>query len=290
MQKKRYNENVPLFVVLNLGGNTVEKDEITILIADDDSESCTELIRFVEMQNDMKVIGCAIHGEEAIKMILDRRPNIALIDSLMPIKDGLGVLEDLQKIGWNDTSCIIISPVGLEAEAKKAMHLGAKYYIMKPYQYDFLAGRIRMVYEGEESFKPTDEVTEYGMKHLWADETCEARISTLLNGLGISASIKGYYYIRSAVSMVLEDEEAIIGITKRMYPDIAKCYKTSASKVERAIRHAIESSWKKGGMEAYSKQIGLIFNDKPTNGHFIASIAEHVRLHTLEHLTYANNL
>ena len=107
----------------------------------------------------------------------------------------------------------------------------------------------------------------------------EGEISVLLSRMGISASIKGYHFIRKAVILALEDEEALVGITKGLYPDIAKCYKTSASKVERAIRHAIESAWKKNGPQIYFEVAGYLPSEKPTNGQFLSALSEYFRLH-----------
>ena len=261
------------------------RDIIKVLIADDDYDFCEMISDYLKKQEGISVVGIAPNGEEAVEKIQELKPDIALVDILMPLKDGLGVLEALKKMRQEDTSCIIISALTHDRVAKKAVALGAKYFIVKPFRMDYLVNRIRHTYYSDREEKMAERPLEMYREHLkpsreFASEEEENvfRISNLLNRLSISPSIKGYYYIRNAVEMVLEDPEAIIGITKRMYPDVAKEYKTTSSKVERAIRHAIESSWKKGSGKTYSEIVGYHCGEKPTNGQFIATLAEYIRL------------
>lgn len=260
-------------------------EKIKVLIADDSELFRRSLAEYIEGQMDMEVTAIACDGEEAVKMILEQKPDIALIDLLMPLKDGFGVLEELQSNDINYTSCIMISAISLDSMATKSLSLGAKYYVIKPYRKEFLAGRIRQVYAemkkdaDSRNFNRDRFLEEKKSSAIKREaETAEQRISQILSRMNISASIKGYYYLRSALLRVLEDQEAIIGITKKMYPDIAKEFKTTSSKVERAIRHAIESAWKRGGSGYYSELVGVDFATKPTNGQFIAAMGEYLRL------------
>lgn len=271
----------------------MERDErIKVLIADDDTLFLKKLNDYISEQKDMQVVALARNGEDAVQMMMDEKPDIALIDLIMPLKDGFGVLEDMKSKNIK-TSCILISAISLDSTAVKALALGAKYFVIKPYRTEFLAERIRQIYE--ETRLNMNEISNFSYcdfvplqnpileeKEM---ETPEHRVSQLLNKMGISASVKGYYYLRSAILMVLDDQEAIIGITKRMYPDVAKEYNTTASKVERAIRHAIESAWKRGAGKIYSEIVGIKNEAKPTNGQFIAAIGEYLRLNDGEYRT-----
>ena len=151
----------------------------------------------------------------------------------------------------------------------------------KPIQGDLLLERIYHLAEMDHMELPAfiRAMPEEVFHHKEVDTlSLEAEISGVLSRMGISASIKGYHFIRRAIMMAVEDSEVLIGITKGLYPDLAKSYKTSASKVERAIRHAIESAWKKNGSQVYFELAGYMQYDKPTNGQFIAVMAEHFRL------------
>lgn len=262
------------------------EEKIKVLVADDNTAFLRNLGDYISSQEDMEVVALARNGEEAVELILEKRPDIALIDLIMPLKDGFGVLEDLRSKEIIETSCILISAVALDNMAVKALSLGAKYFVVKPYRTEFLAGRIRQIYKETQDNPMENKNFDYSDFYipkepvfaLEESTSTEHYISQILNRLSISASIKGYFYLRTGIMMVVKDQEAIIGITKRMYPDIAKEYKTTSSKVERAIRHAIESAWKKGAGKFYCEMIGVECEGKPTNGQFIAAIGEYLRL------------
>lgn len=262
-----------------------KEERIRLLIADDSINYRKKLAELITQQPDMEVVSLVSDGEEAVKEIKELKPDIAIIDLLMPLRDGLGVLEEMRKERIHDTVCILISAIGLDSIAKKAAELGAQYYMIKPYRNEFLLGRIRQVYEENFTFnkdKIQMPLEEYGSdcsdSIILENKTPEQRISHFLSLMNVSASIKGYYYLRNAILMVLEDQEATIGITKRMYPDLAKMYHTTSNKVERAIRHAIESAWKKGADKTYCEILGIQCPDRPTNGQFIAAVGEYLRL------------
>ena len=202
---------------------------------------------------------------------------------------GLELLEDItpeileqMKEQKKECVCIMISAIDSDTVVRRAVAMGADYYMAKPIQGELLLERIHQLtepmrpYEGKEKIWTTQR--EEPVPEHQRVSALEAEISSLLSRMGVPASIKGYHFIRQAVMMAVEDAEVMIGITKGLYPDIARMYHTSASKVERAIRHAVESAWKKNGRQVYFEISGYHMIEKPTNGQFIAILAEYFRM------------
>ena len=219
-------------------------------------------------------------GPALLEMAKELQPDVILMDILLGERDGFWVLENLKKEGI-DCICIMISAIDSDKLVRQAITLGAEYYMAKPIQGELLLERIHQLSEHETGEKKETE-REETVAETNPFLNLEGEISVLLSRMGISASIKGYHFIRKAVVLAVEDEEVLVGITKGLYPDIAKIYKTSASKVERAIRHAIESAWKKNGPQVYFETAGYLPPEKPTNGQFIAALSEYFRLQTEE--------
>lgn len=264
------------------------KENITVVLADRDSLYMKKTKACLERKSNMRVVGMASSGDQAWNLVKSLKPDVLLGDALLDDKDGFWVLEMMKKEGVSVKACIIASAMGSDMVVKKAMGLGADYFMVKPIQGDILISRIQQLIQLRSSESYEDELlldetmnsdvsTELHTSDLLY-ENLEADVSSILSRMGISASIKGYHYIRKAIMMAVEDEEVMIGITKGLYPDIAKAYRTTASKVERAIRHAIESSWKKNGREIFLEFAGYFSPDKPTNGQFIAALSEYFRL------------
>ncbi len=271
-----------------------DNGKIRVIIADRDMLYLQKLKICLERKGDMVVVGMADNGQTAFAMIEEARPDVVLLDAILGEKDGVWVLENI-KSKHLDCVSIMISAIDSDSVVRRAIASGADYYMAKPIQGELLLERIHQLTEQSASYPkvqrnmpPLTEQTqlEYGQVSF-----LEAEVSSILSRMGIPASIKGYHFIRKAVMMVVEDREAIVGITKGLYPDIAKIYHTTASKVERAIRHAIESAWKKNGRQIYFELSGYWMMEKPTNGQFIAIVAEHFRIEngkrqqneTLEH-------
>ena len=255
-----------------------ENSKNKVLLADRDGFYLQRLKRCLERKNDMSVVGMTDSGPNVLEQAKRLQPNIILMDILLGERDGFWVLEQLHKEGI-DCICILISAIDSDKVVRRAIHLGADYYMAKPIQGDLLLERIHQLLDSEESSeKPVrkQESIPYPVEMTYHNP--ESEISMLLSRMGISASIKGYAFIRKAVMLAVEDEDVLIGITKGLYPCIARQYKTSASKVERAIRHAIESAWKKNGAQIYFEIAGYLPPDKPTNGQFIAALSEHFRM------------
>ena len=269
------------------------KDKITVLIADDNSEFANNLAGYVEQEDEMEVIGMARDGKEAFEMISNVQPDIVLLDVIMPHLDGIGVLEKIAGANLRkEPLCIMLSAVGQDKITQRALDLGAEYYVVKPFDIKLLLKRIKDLKNYQPSqFKnvtmmsreikaPYIEIPEKGKKN---QENLEALVTNVIHEVGVPAPahIKGYQYLREAIMLVVNDIDVINQITKQLYPEIADKYSTTPSRVERAIRHAIEVAWGRGQQEAVENIFGYTISaskGKPTNSEFIAMIADKLRL------------
>ena len=266
------------------------KGNLSILIADDNQEFRHTLSSYINNQEDMEVIAVAKDGNEAVEMISNTTPDVVLLDVIMPHLDGLGVLEKVNMINIDKKPiCIMLSAVGQDKITQKAISNGADYYIVKPFDIEVLIQRIREV----KFFKPNHAannflVREPKQKYIELpeneekkEENLEALVTNIIHEVGVPAHIKGYQYLREAIMMVVNDIDVINQITKSLYPKIAFKYNTTPSRVERAIRHAIEVAWGRGQQEAVESIFGYTISaskGKPTNSEFIAMIADKLRL------------
>ena len=250
--------------------------KITVLVADDNKDFCDCLCNYLEKQPDMEVISKAYDGLEAYNKILSDRPDVALIDGIMPKLDGIGVLEKLAQGGnENVTMCIMLTAITGEQITQKAFTLGAKYYIAKPFDMELLVSRIRQLKEP----LPAKNI-KLGFARI-SDVDLETRVTNILHEIGVPAHIRGYHYMREAILMAIDDIDVLNYITKELYPSIAKKCNTTPSRVERAIRHAIEVAWSRGKVDAIDSLFGYTVSTnkgKPTNSEFIALIADRLRL------------
>jgi len=264
-------------------------EKVTIMIADDNQDFSRTLSTYLESQDDMEVIGIAKDGNEAVEMIRNTIPDVVLLDVIMPHLDGLGVLENINVIKKdNKPMCIMLSAVGQDKITQQAISLGAEYYVVKPFDIELLIKRIREL----KFYKPNNKNNFIGkeIKAQYIDipnnndkpsDNLEALVTNLIHEVGVPAHIKGYQYLREAIMMVVNDIEVINQITKSLYPQIAKRFGTTPSRVERAIRHAIEVAWGRGQQEAVENIFGYTISaakGKPTNSEFIAMIADKLRL------------
>ena len=265
------------------------KEKTTILIADDNQEFAQTLAKYIHEQDDMEVIGIAKDGEEAIDMITNIMPDVALLDVIMPHLDGIGVLEKINETKLNKYPlCVMISAVGQDKVTKQAISLGAQYYVVKPFDIEVLIKRIEelknyQVPEKNTNFIVREAKSDYIQipKMERKEDNLEALVTNIIHEVGVPAHIKGYQYLREAIMMVVDNIDMINQITKQLYPEIAHKYKTTSSRVERAIRHAIEVAWSRGKIEATESIFGYTVNankGKPTNSEFIAMIADKLRL------------
>ncbi|SHH45902.1 two-component system, response regulator, stage 0 sporulation protein A [Clostridium collagenovorans DSM 3089] len=266
----------------------MEDSKISVVIADDNKEFCNILNDYLLSQRDIVVTGIAKDGIEALNLIQEKKPDLLILDIIMPHLDGLGVLEKLNSINLDPMpKVIILSAVGQDGITQRAITLGADYYVVKPFDMDVFTKRIHQMFNStlatEDTRKPlySSESNSAPRREAKGPFDLEAEITNIIHEIGVPAHIKGYMYLREAISMVVMDIELLSAVTKELYPSIAKKYNTTASRVERAIRHAIEVAWNRGQVDTINKLFGYtIHNDKgkPTNSEFIAMVADKLRL------------
>ncbi len=252
--------------------------KIKVAIIDDNPQIRELMSNLIDMENDMQVAGTAGDGRKGLELIQAAKPDVVLLDMVMPKMDGLGVLEHLSRSSEGHQPAIIcLSAVGQEDLIRKAIDLGARYYMVKPFDFEMILDRIR---ELSGTFSPhqravsTSSSTSSAQN---AERSLEEKITNIFLTIGIPAHIKGYHFLREAIKMVVENNDVINRITKELYPSIAKKFNTTPSKVERAIRHSIDVAWSRGKVENINQLFGYVVydkNDKPTNGEFIALVAD----------------
>lgn len=269
------------------------REKITVLIADDNQEFSTTLATYLKNQEDMVVVGRAKDGNEALDMVSSLMPDVLLLDVIMPHLDGIGVLEQMNMIKLNKKPiCIMLSAVGQDKVTQRAIELGAEYYVVKPFDIDLLITRIREL----KNYKPSSQNNNFISREIWIsksqyidipnnpankEENIEALVTNVIHEVGVPAHIKGYQYLREAIIMVINDIDVINQITKCLYPQIANKFHTTPSRVERAIRHAIEVAWGRGEQKTVENIFGYTISaakGKPTNSEFIAMISDKLRL------------
>lgn len=264
-------------------------EKLRVAIADDNVIMADMLGQMIEEDNDLNLVGKGYDGEEICNIIREKEPDVVVLDIIMPKMDGLTVMEycscdDALK---KKPTFIVVSAVGQDRITEEAFKLGAYYYMRKPIDRNVLLGRIKQTQKGtkyrlREMVKPMiqEERAPYGKKDL------EARVTDIIHEIGVPAHIKGYQYLRDAIIMSVKDMEILNAITKTLYPTIARKYQTTSSRVERAIRHAIEVAWSRGKMDAIDSLFGYTVNTgkgKPTNSEFIALVADKIRLEYKNH-------
>ncbi|MBO8163121.1 MAG: sporulation transcription factor Spo0A [Brevibacillus sp.] len=253
-------------------------NRISVVLADDNREFVNLLEEYINNQHDMNVIGVAYNGNEVLKILQEQVPDVLILDIIMPHLDGLAVLEQMQQMRLSPSPKIImLTAFGQEEVTKKAVELGASYYILKPFDMDVLAQRIRQMITNQTPYVPAVKNPPTAIK----GRNLDASITNIIHEIGVPAHIKGYLYLREAITMVYNDVELLGSITKVLYPDIAKKFNTTASRVERAIRHAIEVAWSRGNLDSISNLFGYTISNskaKPTNSEFIAMVADKLRI------------
>ena len=255
-------------------------EQLSVAIADDNQKILNVLGEIVSADKELDLVGKAKNGEEMCQIIKDRQPDVVLLDLIMPKMDGLTVME---KVGQDRTIrkrpyFIVITAVGQEKITEDAFNRGANYYIMKPFNNQMLLERIKSV---RNMARGSDRKCEDGHAETVSGENLETRVTNMLHEIGIPAHIKGYHYLRDAIIMAVNDMDVLNAITKILYPTVAKKYQTTSSRVERAIRHAIEVAWSRGKLDTLDELFGYTVSTgkgKPTNSEFIALIADTIQL------------
>lgn len=256
--------------------------KITVAIVDDNERIVNLLETILKEEDDVEVVGKADNGIDALTIIKEKNPDVVLLDLIMPKLDGLGVLE---KVKHNSEfkktpAFIVVTAIGQEGVTENAFDLGASYYIMKPFDNNIILSRIKQI-KGESRLVDNHRVSTFENKSNYMERNLETDVTNIIHEIGVPAHIKGYQYLRDAIMMSVNDSEMLNSITKLLYPSIAKQHKTTPSRVERAIRHAIEVAWSRGKMDTIDDLFGYTVSNgkgKPTNSEFVALIADKIRL------------
>ena len=259
-------------------------EKLNVAVADDNEKMVEVLGQIIEEDKDLELVGKAHNGEEICKIIREKEPDVVVLDIIMPKMDGLAVMEqfvhssNLKKI----PAFIVVSAVGKERITEDAFSLGADYYVLKPFDNRMLLNRIKHVRSiGEKKYREINRQPAKQEESSVALGNLETDVTNIIHEIGVPAHIKGYQYLRDAIILSVNDMEMLNSITKILYPTIAKKHQTTSSRVERAIRHAIEVAWSRGKMDTIDALFGYTVSTgkgKPTNSEFIALIADKIRL------------
>ena len=247
-------------------------NQATVMIADNTEEFCSSLVTALQRSEGFRVVGTANDGEQAVRMILEKQPRILVLDLMLSKKDGLSVLKAISTM---DRKPAVLATSGFITDyvASAAANLGVQYLMLKPCDMTALTERLEELRGGQNA--RTVSPAQDGKPSI------EAMVTSIIHEIGVPAHIKGYQYLREAIIIAVNDMDVINAITKVLYPQVAKAFQTTPSRVERAIRHAIEVAWDRGDLDTLQRFFGYTVSNtkgKPTNSEFIALIADKLQL------------
>ncbi len=249
-----------------------------IVIADSSPEFRIGLKSFLAKKG-YQVVGDCADGYEAIRLVEETRPDVIILDILLPRLDGIEVINEAKtRLAGYDPVFIVVTGVSNHKMLTEATNAGAYYCIIKPCEYMALSNRIENALKDRDNPEPQISAVSSDGKE---DQDIETQVTKVIHQIGVPAHIKGYQYLRSAIIMTMNNAELINAITKQLYPGVAKQYGTTSSRVERAIRHAIEVAWDRGDVDVINSFFGYTVQSsrgKPTNSEFIALVADSLRL------------
>ncbi len=246
----------------------------TVLIADNTEEFTTSLSHALQQAGGFQVIGTANDGEMAARMVAERKPDILVLDLMLAKKDGLSVLKSISTMEHRPVT-LATSGFVTDYVASTAANLGVRYLMLKPCDMSALVDRLEEI-RGGENIRSLS-----GSAQRLDKSSIEAMVTGIIHEIGVPAHIKGYQYLREAIIIAVNDMDVINAITKVLYPQVAKTFGTTPSRVERAIRHAIEVAWDRGDLDTLQRFFGYTVSNtkgKPTNSEFIALIADKLQL------------
>ena len=247
--------------------------KLRVLIADTNEDFRMLLAELLKKEDDIELVGIASDGIEALALTAELRPDILLLELMMSKLDGLEVLHRLPE-ACASTKAIVVSGFVNDKVISDCAAAGAYYFVPKPCDIETLRNRIRQV--GDYTRKPAVSLSDTPAA-VYAEPSLEAVVTDIIHEIGVPAHIKGYQYLREAIILTINDMDVINAVTKVLYPEVAKKFNTTPSRVERAIRHAIEVAWDRGDIEVLQKFFGYTVSNikgKPTNSEFIAMIAD----------------
>ena len=257
----------------------MEKRISKIVVVDSNESFCQSLKDyFLESKEDLRVVSTFNNIIDAVEYISDNAVDIVISDIVIPNADGYDLISEIKSLGLeHEPKIVIVSALTGEGFIQKAFNMGVSYYMLKPINYEILESRLVEIVKEEFVSKDKSIVSNVATIQKPKNKQLDERITNIFITVGIPAHIKGYQFLREAIKMAIDSPEIINSITKKLYPSIADKFETSASKVERAIRHAIEVAWNRGKIENINNLFGIRVygnNEKPTNGEFIALVAD----------------
>ncbi len=252
-------------------------EKIRVLLADDDTEFCARMSAVLDSADDFELVGIAENGEKALSAVNELRPDVLIIELMLPVMDGMSVLSRLHEQDGPHPAVMVFSAFASPQIGAECAALGVDLFLRKPMEPQAVCERLRLWRTGQ-------------LRAVKAEESMalELRVTEVIHQVGVPAHIKGYQFLRDAILMTMENQDYINSVTKRLYPEIAKRNGTTASRVERAIRHAIEVAWDRGDVDTLNSYFGYTIHNlrgKPTNSEFIAMIADKMRLDKKSHRT-----
>ena len=244
----------------------------TVMIADNAEDFCTALSGALQRSGGFQLVGTVNDGEQAIRMLTERKPDVLVLDLMLPKRDGLSVLKAMSTME-KKPAVLATSTFLTQYVSNAAANLGARYMMLKPCDMQTLVERLEEIRGGENHGKlPAVRQDKAGI---------EALVTSIIHEIGVPAHIKGYQYLREAIIIAVNDMDVINAITKVLYPQVAMAFQTTPSRVERAIRHAIEVAWDRGDLDTLQRFFGYTVSNtkgKATNSEFIALIADKLQL------------
>ena len=249
----------------------MELNKTKVLIVDDSLETINNLKTNLQKEEEFEVLGAVQNVKDAYELIKDKNPDLVITEIVLKGEDGFELMEKCENEKLK-TKFFVLSSLSQETFVEKAMKLGAVYYMAKPFKIENFIKRLKEAVFGHSQTKKVSKVIS---------KEIDEKITNIFITVGIPAHIKGYQFLREAIKMAIAEPEIINSITKKLYPNIAEKFDTSSSKVERAIRHAIEVAWNRGKIENINSLFGVKVysdNEKPTNGEFIALVADKMLL------------
>ena len=244
----------------------------TVFVLQDTKETCDEIASLFETSGVYSVVGTSTDGISAIAAVAEKKPDFLITELVLAGYDGLSVIDKVKSMG-GDIKVIVLSALCREEIVSRAVMAGADYFMAKPINFEILTERMKEIVKGDAYRRPSGENLHR--------VSLEEKVSRIFINVGIPPHIKGYSFLREGVMMAIDNPSIINNITKQLYPMIGERYQTTPSKVERAIRHAIEVAWNRGRIDNINNILGVrayVGADKPTNGEFIALIADKMLL------------
>ena len=244
----------------------------TIMIADNTEEFCMALTAALQRSEDFKVLCTAKDGEQAIKLVKEHKPDILVLDLMLSKQDGLSVLKAISTMERKPAT-LATSRFVTDYVASAAANLGVRYLMVKPCDMTTLVERLEEIRGSSNAKQASPKIP--------GNQSIETLVTGIIHEIGVPAHIKGYQYLREAIIIAVNDMDVINAITKVLYPQVAKTFQTTPSRVERAIRHAIEVAWDRGDLDTLQRFFGYTVSNtkgKPTNSEFIALIADKLQL------------